>query len=84
MVALAERLPKRRDVTDFARIDDGQLVADGNLDQTKVGAISVFRDEFRVKADKRRIAQLVTEFLKMFITMDRLVLHERFGMRAAR
>ena len=82
MVAFAERLPKGRDVPDFTRVNHRQLVADGHLDQAQVGAIGVFRDEFRVKSDKRSIAQSADRIPAVVQQMDRLVLHERFDIRA--
>ena len=67
------------------RIDHGQAVAGGHLDQAQLGPIGVLGDELRVEGDRRRVGQFAAELPQLAIGRDVIVMHsvERARCEAA-
>ncbi|MGC4005162.1 MAG: hypothetical protein QM811_19415 [Pirellulales bacterium] len=52
-----QEIPEWSNVVDLQRIDDRQVRAGGDLNQTQFRAVSMLADEFRIEADRRFVAK---------------------------
>ncbi len=70
-----KHLPKRPKILDRERIDHGQVVGRGDLDQAQFGPIAILRDKLGVERDTTRGGDFAAESDQLPVVVDVFVIH---------